>query len=187
MPRKRLSMRKIRDVLRLKYGLSRSHRETAAILRISHNTVGSYVQRAAGSGSVLAAAGRVGRRESGGGAVSADAAIGGAAAGAGLGAGTRSSSSGSPEPGSSSSTTGGSLPSRARDDTISWKSSDDRYARRGTLLASQIPVEHWHEVVGDPAFGGPLLDLPLNNAHRLVLKGGSMRKLYDSTKTASTS
>ena len=33
MPRKRLSMRKIRDVLRLKYGLGRSHREIAAILR----------------------------------------------------------------------------------------------------------------------------------------------------------
>ncbi len=37
-------MRKIRDVLRLKYGLGRSHREIAAILRISHSTVGSYVR-----------------------------------------------------------------------------------------------------------------------------------------------
>ena len=62
---------------------------------------------------------------------------------------------------------------------------DDRYARRGTLLASQIPVEHWHEVVGDPTFGDAILDRLLNNAHRLVLKGGSMRRLYDSTKTAS--
>ena len=87
MSQKRLSMRKIRDVLRLKYGLGRSHREIAAILRISHSTVGSYVRRGARGGSLLAAAGRAGRRKAGGGAVSADAAVAGAAAGAGLGAG----------------------------------------------------------------------------------------------------
>ena len=46
----RLSMRKIRDVLRLKYELGRSHREIAAILRISHSTVGSYVRRAREAG-----------------------------------------------------------------------------------------------------------------------------------------
>ena len=50
MSQKRLSMRKIRDVLRLKYGLGRSHREIAAILRISHSTVGSYVRRAREAG-----------------------------------------------------------------------------------------------------------------------------------------
>ena len=50
MAQKRLSMRKIRDVLRLKYALDRSHREIAAILRISHSTVGSYVRRAREAG-----------------------------------------------------------------------------------------------------------------------------------------
>ena len=50
MAQKRLSMRKIRDVLRLKYGLGRSNREIAAILRISHSTVGSYVRRAREAG-----------------------------------------------------------------------------------------------------------------------------------------
>ena len=59
---------------------------------------------------------------------------------------------------------------------------DDRYARRGTLLASQVPVEHWHEVVGDPTFGDAILDRLLNNAHRIDLRGASMRRLYDSTK-----
>ena len=39
---------------------------------------------------------------------------------------------------------------------------DDRYARRGTLLASQVPVEHWHDVVGDPTFGDAILDRLLN-------------------------
>ena len=50
MARKKLSMCKIRDVLRLKYGLGRSHREIGAILRISHSTVGSYVRQAREAG-----------------------------------------------------------------------------------------------------------------------------------------
>ena len=53
MPRKRLSMRKIRDVLRLKYGLGRSHREIAAILRISHSAVGGLRPEGTGRGNVL--------------------------------------------------------------------------------------------------------------------------------------
>ena len=60
---------------------------------------------------------------------------------------------------------------------------DDRYARRGTLLASQVPVDHWHDVGGDPTFGDAILDRLLNNAHKITLKGASMRRLYDSTKT----
>ena len=59
---------------------------------------------------------------------------------------------------------------------------DDRYARRGTLLASQVPVDHWHDVVGDPTFGDAILDRLLNNAHRITIEGASMRRLYDSTK-----
>ena len=41
-------------------------------------------------------------------------------------------------------------------------------------------------LVGDPTFGDAILDRLLNNAHRITLKGTSMRKLYDSTKTDST-
>ena len=52
----------------------------------------------------------------------------------------------------------------------------------GAILASQLPVEHWHEVVGDPTFGDAILDHLLNTAHRLTLKGASMRSPYDSTK-----
>ena len=61
---------------------------------------------------------------------------------------------------------------------------DDRYARGGTILASQLPVEHWHDVVGDPTFGDAILDRVLNNAHRITFKGGSMPRLYDSTREA---
>ncbi len=59
---------------------------------------------------------------------------------------------------------------------------DDRYARRGTILASQLPVKHWHDAVGDPTFGDAILDRLLNNAHRITIKGGSMRRLYDSRR-----
>ena len=60
------------------------------------------------------------------------------------------------------------------------------HARRGTLLTSQVPVDHWHDVVGDPTFGDAILDRLLNNAHRITLKGASMRRLYDPTKSDST-
>lgn len=63
---------------------------------------------------------------------------------------------------------------------------DDRYARRGTLVTSQLPVDHWHELVGDPTFGDAILDRLLHNAHRITLSGGSMRRLYDSTQEAKT-
>jgi len=52
---------------------------------------------------------------------------------------------------------------------------EDRYARRATLVASQLPVEHWHELVGDPTFGDAILDRLLHQAHRISLKGRSMR------------
>ena len=46
MPKKSLSMRKIRELLRLKYELRRSHREIAASLGIANSTVSDYVRRA---------------------------------------------------------------------------------------------------------------------------------------------
>lgn len=52
---------------------------------------------------------------------------------------------------------------------------EDRYGRRSTLVASQLPVEHWHELVGDPTFGDAILDRLLHQAHRITLKGRSMR------------
>lgn len=54
---------------------------------------------------------------------------------------------------------------------------DDRYDRHSTLLASQIPVENWHEAIGDPTIADALLDRLIHNAHKLRLKGDSMRKI----------
>jgi len=59
---------------------------------------------------------------------------------------------------------------------------DDRYQRRATLVTSQVPTDHWHELVGDPTFGDAILDRLLHNAHRITLKGASMRRVYDFTK-----
>lgn len=55
---------------------------------------------------------------------------------------------------------------------------EDRYGRRATLITGQLPVEHWHEVAGDPTFGDAILDRLVNNAYKISLKGPSLRKRY---------
>lgn len=44
-----------------------------------------------------------------------------------------------------------------------------------TIVTSQVPVEHWHDVIGDPTLGDAILDRLVHNAHRLQLTGESMR------------
>jgi DNA replication protein DnaC len=53
---------------------------------------------------------------------------------------------------------------------------DDRHDRRATLLASQIPVDRWHAVIGDQTYADAILDRLVHNAHWLDLTGESMRK-----------
>ena len=53
---------------------------------------------------------------------------------------------------------------------------DDRYDRRSTLVASQLPVEKWHDALGDPTLADAILDRLVHNAHRIALHGESMRK-----------
>jgi DNA replication protein DnaC len=53
---------------------------------------------------------------------------------------------------------------------------EDRHARRATLVTSQLPLEHWHEIIGDATFGDAILDRLVHHAHRIQLKGGSMRR-----------
>lgn len=53
---------------------------------------------------------------------------------------------------------------------------DARYQARSTLLTSQIPVTSWHAQIGDPTIADSILDRLVHNAHRLELKGESMRK-----------
>ncbi|MET4279098.1 DNA replication protein DnaC [Bradyrhizobium sp. F1.2.2] len=53
---------------------------------------------------------------------------------------------------------------------------EDRHGRGSTVVTSQLPVEHWHEVIGNPTIADAILDRLLHNAHRLTLKGESLRK-----------
>ena len=55
---------------------------------------------------------------------------------------------------------------------------DDRHGNRSTLVTSQVPVDHWHEVIGDPTLGDAILDRLVHNAYRINLKGESMRKRH---------
>jgi DNA replication protein DnaC len=55
---------------------------------------------------------------------------------------------------------------------------DDRHGIRSTLVTSQVPVDHWHEVIGDPTLGDAILDRLVHNAYRINLKGESMRKRH---------
>lgn len=53
---------------------------------------------------------------------------------------------------------------------------EDRNGLSSTLIASQLPVESWHEYIGEATLADAILDRLLHNAHRLPLKGDSMRK-----------
>ena len=58
---------------------------------------------------------------------------------------------------------------------------EDRYARRSTLIAGQLPVSHWHQIIGDPTLADAILDRLVHNAHTITLKGDSMRKKRSAT------
>ena len=53
---------------------------------------------------------------------------------------------------------------------------EERYGRRSTIITSQLPVEDWHAVIGDPTYADAILDRLVHNAHRLNLSGESLRK-----------
>ena len=45
-----------------------------------------------------------------------------------------------------------------------------------TIVTSQFPVSQWHDVIGDPTIADAILDRIVHNAHRIELKGESVRK-----------
>ena len=53
---------------------------------------------------------------------------------------------------------------------------DDRYDRRATMVTSQLPVDHWHEALGEPTLADAILDRLVHNAYKIALQGESMRK-----------
>ena len=53
---------------------------------------------------------------------------------------------------------------------------EDRHGRKSTIVASQLPVAKWYEIIGDSTVADALLDRMVHTAHRLELKGESLRK-----------
>jgi DNA replication protein DnaC len=53
---------------------------------------------------------------------------------------------------------------------------EDRHQDKSTIIASQIPVEKWHEIIGESTVADAILDRLVHTAHRIELKGESLRK-----------
>lgn len=58
---------------------------------------------------------------------------------------------------------------------------EDRHGRKSTLITSQLPVDHWHEWLGEATLADAIMDRLIHNAHQINLKGGSMRKHLSKT------
>lgn len=57
-----------------------------------------------------------------------------------------------------------------------WEICEGRYQVRSTILTSQLPISGWHEQIGDPTLADGILDRLVHNAHRIEMRGDSMRK-----------
>ncbi len=53
---------------------------------------------------------------------------------------------------------------------------EDRHGRKSTLIASQLPVAKWYEIIGDGTVADAILDRVVHTSHRIELKGESLRK-----------
>ena len=54
---------------------------------------------------------------------------------------------------------------------------EDRHGLRSTLVTSQLPTKHWHEIIADQTLADAILDRLVHNAYKINLKGESMRKM----------
>ncbi|SJM30253.1 hypothetical protein BQ8482_130152 [Mesorhizobium delmotii] len=53
---------------------------------------------------------------------------------------------------------------------------EDRHERRSTIVTSQLPLDHWYEIIANPTLADAILDRLVHNAYRIDLTGESMRK-----------
>lgn len=54
---------------------------------------------------------------------------------------------------------------------------EDRHQVRSTIIASQLPLNLWHDMIGDPTLADAICDRIVHNAHKIILTGESMRKI----------
>jgi DNA replication protein DnaC len=64
---------------------------------------------------------------------------------------------------------------------------EDRHGNRSTLATSQLPIDKWHDMIGDPTLADAILDRLLHNAYKINLKGDSMRKRQSKLTTTTHS
>lgn len=57
---------------------------------------------------------------------------------------------------------------------------DDRIGSGSILITSQLPVDQWHEYIGEPTLADAILDRIVHRSHKIELRGDSMRKLKES-------
>jgi len=62
---------------------------------------------------------------------------------------------------------------------------EDRYEKGSLLITSQVPIGRWHDLIGDPTLGDAILDRVVHRAHRIELKGPSLRKRHAVNATVS--
>jgi DNA replication protein DnaC len=57
---------------------------------------------------------------------------------------------------------------------------EDRHGVRSTIIASQFPIDTWHDIIGDPTLADAICDRVVHNAHKIILTTGeeSMRKIH---------
>ena len=53
---------------------------------------------------------------------------------------------------------------------------EDRYDRRATVVASQLPLDRWHQWLSEPTLADAILDRLVHRSYRFVIKGPSKRK-----------
>ena len=53
---------------------------------------------------------------------------------------------------------------------------EDRYKVRSTIIMSQLPIDKWHDAIGDPTLADAILDRLVHNAYKIKMEGDSMRK-----------
>ena len=53
---------------------------------------------------------------------------------------------------------------------------EDRHGKSSTVIASQLPVKSWYEIIGEATIADAILDRLVHTSHRIELKGESLRK-----------
>ena len=54
---------------------------------------------------------------------------------------------------------------------------EDRHNSSSTIMSSQLPIKKWHDTIGDPTLADAICDRIVHNAHKITLKGESVRKI----------